>query len=154
MGGAGEVLEDEGIVPGFGDVWGEFSPTQDTGDRSVVGRGDMGTFQMTASSGSSSSSSSHSASRSLTVFLFESCHDCLLAFTPGDGRVSKLWELLRDSVRVAGDDDLRVFEGEGDREDRCGAARLRLLSEGTDGEAESFPGADSCECCLWTAWLT
>jgi hypothetical protein len=128
----------------------------ETGDRSCVGRGDIGTFQMTASSGSSSSSSSHSASLSLRVFRFESCHDCLLEFSPGDGN-SIFRELFRESVRGP-EADLCVLDGEGDREEREGAARLKLLSDGTDGDVKPllacFPGAESCDCCLCMAWLT
>jgi hypothetical protein len=112
---------------------------------------------MTASSGSSSSSSSHSASLSFTVFRFESCHDILLEFRPGDGNASIFRELFRESVRCP-EADLCVCAGDGDREERWGAARLRLLSDGTDGDVKPllacFPGADSCVCCLWTAWLT
>lgn len=146
MGGAGEVLDDDdSIVPGCGDVWGEFSPIQDAGDRSCVGRGDMGMFQMTASSGSSSSSSSHSASRSLTVFRFVSCHDCRLDASPGEGKTS-FRELLRERVRGP-EEDLWVLDGDGDREVRCGAARLRLPRDGTEGEVKPllacFPGAAS-----------
>lgn len=115
----------------------------------------MGTFQMTASSGSSSSSSSHSASLSFTVFLLESCHDCLLEPKPGDGKTS-FRELLRDNVRGP-EADLCVFEGDGEREERWGAARLRLESEGTEGEVKPLlaclPGAESWAC--WRmAWLT
>ena len=118
--GAGEVLDDledeDTKASGLGDAKGGLSPTQDSGDRSIVGRGEMGIFQMTASSGSSSSSSSHSASLSFTVFLFESCHDALLEPKPGDGKTS-FRELLRDRVRGA-EADLCVLDGDGDREER------------------------------------
>lgn len=96
--GAGDGFAEDSAVPGSGDVWGVLSPVQGTGDRSCVGRGDIGIFQMTASSGTSSSSSSHSASLSLTVFRFESCQDCLLEAKLGDGKTS-FRELLRESVR-------------------------------------------------------
>jgi hypothetical protein len=159
--GAGEVLEDlEGggtNTSGLGEAKGGLSPIQDSGERSIVGRGEMGIFQMTASSGSSSSSSSsHSASLSLRVFLFESCHDCLLEPSAGEGKTS-FRELLRDRVRGAVE-DLCVLDGDGEREERAGAARLRLEREGTEGEVKPrlaccLPGADSWAC--WrTAWLT
>tara|TARA_R110002003_G_scaffold97_37_gene8051 strand:+ start:138 stop:482 length:345 start_codon:yes stop_codon:yes gene_type:complete len=114
----------------------------------------MGTFIMIASSGSSSSSSSHSASLSLTVLRFESCHDCLLELNEGEGSTSMLRELLRERVR--GDEgNLCVFEGDGDREDLLGAARLMLVRDGADGDVKpllsGFPGAASCACCLCTA---
>jgi hypothetical protein len=110
-----------------------------------------------ASSGSSSSSSSHSASLSLTVFRFASCHDCLLEFSPGEGKLSRFRELLRESVRGAEGKPL-VLEGDGERDERLGAARPRLVRDGADGEVKPllscFPGAVSCDCCLWTAWWT
>jgi hypothetical protein len=101
---------------------------------------------MTASWGSSSSSSSHSASLSFTVFRFESCHDALLEFSPGDGNASMFRELFRESVRCPGI-GLCVCDGDGDREERWGAARLRLLSDGTEGDVKPLlacvPGAES-----------
>ena len=48
--------------------------SSDFASRSDGGRGESGTFQMTASSGSSSSLSSYSSSSSLTVFR-PGCHD-------------------------------------------------------------------------------
>lgn len=114
----------------------------------------MGTFQMTASSGSSSSSSSHSASRSLTVFRFASCHDCRLVLSEGDGETSRFLELRRDSVRGE-EGNFCVFEGDWDRDERVGAERLMLVSEGAEGEVKPLrsclPGAASCCCCRWTA---
>jgi hypothetical protein len=114
----------------------------------------MGTFQITASSGSSSSSSSHSASLSFTVLRFESCHDCLLELNDGEGNTSKFRELLRESVRGA-EGSFCVFEGDGDREDRFGADRLMLVSDGAEGDVKPLlsclPGAASCVCCRCTA---
>lgn len=106
---------------------------------------------MKASSGNSSSpSSSHSASLSFTVLRFESCHDCRLEFTDGDGKTS-FRELLRDSVRGPVG-DLAVFEGEEERDEWFGAARLRVVRVGADGEVKPllncFPGAVSCVGCL------
>jgi hypothetical protein len=116
----------------------------------------MGTFQMTASSGSSSSSSSHSASLSFTVLRFASCHDCLRELNDGDGKTS-FRELLRDSVRGA-EGNFWLFAGEGDRDERCGAARLMVVSVGAEGDVRAlldiFPGAASCVCLPWTAFLT
>lgn len=109
---------------------------------------------MTASSGSSSSSSSHSASLSLTVLRFASCHDCLRALSEGEGRTSSVRELFRESVRGA---EVCVLEGEGDREERRGAARVMVCKEGADGDVKPlriFPGASCCGCCWRTAWLT
>ncbi len=108
----------------------------------------MGIFQITASSGSSSSSSSsHSASLSFTVFRFESCHDCLLLFSIGDGRTSRVLELVRDSER--GEDEYRCgLEGDCDRGERVGADKVVLLSEGVEGDEKPrlicLPGAESC----------
>jgi hypothetical protein len=106
----------------------------------------MGTFQMTASSGSSSSpSSSHSASLSFTVFRFASCQDCLREVIEGEGKTSFL-ELLRDSVRGA-EENFALLAGDGDRDERCGAVRLMVVSVGADGDVkpllDSFPGAAS-----------
>jgi hypothetical protein len=117
----------------------------------------MGTFQMTASSGSSSSpSSSHSASLSFTVFRFASCQDCLREAIEGEGKTSFL-ELLRDSVRGA-EGNFALLAGDGDRDERCGAARLMVVSVGADGDVkpllDNFPGAASCVCLPCTAFLT
>lgn len=107
----------------------------------------MGTFQMTASSGSSSSSSSHSASRSFTVLRVPCCHDCLLA-TEGEGETSRLRELFRDRERCEDDEGSGLF-GEGDLERRIGACRFVMLaSDGAEGDEKPllicFPGACSC----------
>jgi hypothetical protein len=117
----------------------------------------MGTFQMTASSGSSSSpSSSHSASLSFTVFRLASCHDCLRELIEGEGRTS-FRELLRESVRGE-EGNFELLAGDGDRDERCGAARLMLVSVGADGDVrallDGFPGAASCVCLPWIAFLT
>jgi hypothetical protein len=117
------------------------------GVRSCTGRGEMGTFQINASSGSSSSpSSSHSASLSFTVLRFASCHDCLRAFTDGDGMTSIFRELFRDNVRDAMG-DLAALEGEGERDERFGAARPRVVRVGADGDVKPLrnclPGAAS-----------
>ena|SRR5690242_15442577 len=113
----------------------------------------MGMFQMTASSGSSSSSSSHSASLSFTVLRFASCHDCLRALIEGEGRTSRVRELFRDSVCAA---DVCVLEGEGDREERRGAARLMVCSEGAEGEVKPLRILPGCSCCGCgrMAWLS
>jgi hypothetical protein len=124
---------------------------------SCTGRGEIGILYIIASSGKSSSSSSHSASRSFTVFRFVSCHDCLLEFSPGEGKALRFRELFRDSVRGP-EGKVSVLEGEGEREERLGAARLRLVSEGADGDVKPLriflPGAMSCACCLCTALFT
>lgn len=107
------------------------------GERSCTGRGEIGTFQMIASSGRSSSpSSSHSASRSLAVFRAAVCHDCLLGFMGVlEGEISCVRELLRERLRGAEVNDLWEFAGEGERERRPGAARLvTLVSMGAEGE--------------------
>lgn len=117
----------------------------------------MGMFQTTASSGNSSSSSSHSASLSLTVFRFESCHDCRLALREGDGKTSMFRELRLERVRGAAEKEW-ALDGEGDREERFGAESDMVVSEGTEGEVKPlrscFPGAASCACWRWTAWWT
>lgn len=146
------LLEEASIVPatlGLGD--GRLPQLE--GVRSWTGRGEIGTFQTIASSGSSSSSSSHSASLSFTVFRFASCHDCRREFSPGDGSTS-FRELRRDSVRGA-DGFLCVVDGEGDREERFGALKPRVVRVGADGDVKPllicFPGAASWVCCLDTA---
>jgi hypothetical protein len=128
------------------------------GVRSCTGRGEIGTFQIKASSGSSSSpSSSHSASLSFTVLRFASCHDCLLEeLNDGEGSTSMFRELFRDNVRgTVG--DFAVLEGEGDRDERFGAARPKVVSEGADGDVKPLlnclPGAASCVGCLCPALL-
>jgi hypothetical protein len=154
--GAGDGLREvDSIAPamlGFGD--GRLPLLE--GVRSWTGRGEMGMFQITASSGSSSSSSSHSASLSLRVFRFESCHDCLLEFSPGDGN-SIFRELFRDNVRDCVG-NFCAFEGEGDRDDLFGADRPMVVSVGAEGDVKPllicFPGAASWVCCLCTALLT
>jgi hypothetical protein len=111
-------------------------------------------FQMTASSGSSSSSSSHSASLSFTVLRFASCHDCLRALTEGEGNTSSVRELFRESVRGA---EVCVLEGDGDRDERRGAARLMVCNEGADGDVNPrliFPGLNCGGGCCRTTWLT
>lgn len=157
--GAGEVFsEDACPVLASVEIWFGLSPDVDrAGDRSWAGRGEMGTFQMTASSGNSSSSSSHSASLSLTVFLFVSCHDCRLVLSEGEGNMSMLRELRRERVRGAEEAEC-ALDGEGEREERLGAARLMLARDGAEGDVkplrDSFPGAESWPCWRWTAWLT
>lgn len=142
--GAGEVfaesefsLDEVGrLMRGLGSLGG-LPQDEAAGDRSCTGRGEMGTFQMMASSGSSSSpSSSHSASRSFAVFLAVVCHDCLLAFMGVlEGEISWVRELLRERVRGAEVNDLCEFAGEGERDRRPGAARLEtLLSIGAEGD--------------------
>lgn len=143
--GAGEIFfgDNDGRLGSLGTDEKGLPPIE--GERSCVGLGEIGTFQMKASSGTSSSSSSHSASLSLTVFRFASCHDCLLELIDGDGRTSIFRELFLDSVRVA--DCTCVLEGEGERDERWGAARPVLVSDGADGEEKPllscFPGAAS-----------
>lgn len=114
-------------------------------------------FQMTASSGNSSSSSSHSASLSLTVFRFESCHDCRRALSEGDGKACMFRELRLESVREAAGPEC-ALEGEGDRDERWRADSDMVVSEGTDGDVKPglscLPGAASCACWRWTAWWT
>lgn len=108
---------------------------------------------MTASSGSSSSSSSHSASLSFTVLRFASCHDCLRALTEGEGKTSNVLELFLESVRGA---EVCALEGDGDRDERRGAARFMVCNDGADGDTNPlliFPGASCCGGCR-TAWLT
>jgi hypothetical protein len=150
--GAGEGFLDNGCgwnalaTSGFGE--GRL-PLLD-GVRSCIGRGEIGTFQIKASSGSSSSpSSSHSASLSFTVLRLASCHDCRREFKPGEGKTS-FRELFRDSVRgTAGD---FADDGEGERDERFGAARLRVVRVGADGDVKPrlncLPGALSCDGCL------
>jgi hypothetical protein len=159
--GCGEYRDNEGAGDGFLEDGSIVPATLGSGDgrllqldgvRSCTGRGEMGTFQMTASSGSSSSSSlSHSASRSFRVLRFASCHDCLRELSDGEGRTS-FRELFRDSVRGA-EVNVELFAGDGDRDERCGAARLMELSEGADGDVRAlldiFPGAASCVGLFW-----
>jgi hypothetical protein len=82
--------------------------------RSCGGRGEIGTFQMTASSGSSSSKSLISSSSSFTVFR-PGCHDCLLLVRPIEGLGVPRLELLEDRTE-RGDrgDDVYAFIGEVD----------------------------------------
>jgi hypothetical protein len=152
--GCGEFRDSEGAGDGFREDGSSVPATLGSGDGrlpefdgilSWTGRGEMGTFQMTASSGSSSSSSSHSASLSFTVLRFASCHDCLRELNDGEGKTS-FRELLRDRVRGA-EGNLWLFAGDGDRDERCGAARLMVVSVGADGDVRAFldifPGAAS-----------
>jgi hypothetical protein len=153
--GCGEYRDNDGAGDGFLEVdsiapamlgFGEGKLPLLEGVRSWTGRGEMGIFQMTASSGNSSSSSSHSASLSLTVLRFASCHDCLLELNDGEGKTSIFRELFRDSVRDC-EGKFCVFDGEGDRDERFGAARLMLVSVGAEGDMKPllicFPGAAS-----------
>lgn len=154
---AGDVFAEYGsprcevgrLVAGLVSVWGGLPHEEGAGERSCAGRGEMGTFQMTASSGSSSSSSSHSASRSLTVLRVAVCHDCLLEAIEGVGETSRFRELLRDRERCEEDEEGSGLFGEGDLERRTGACRLVMFArEGADGEEKPlricFPGA-----CSW-----
>jgi hypothetical protein len=147
------------LVAGLGEVWGGLPHEEGAGERSCAGRGEIGTFQMTASSGRSSSPSSmsHSASRSLAVLRAACCHDCRLAAIEGD--TSRFRELLRDRERWEEEEGSGLF-GEGERERRTGACRLVMLaSEGADGDEKPlrrcFPGAWSCDPArkLWLVWI-
>lgn len=81
--------------------------------------GDIGTFQMTASSGTSSSESWYSASSSLTVL--RGCHDCLrpnaLKLPPIGDRPVLECEDLGTLL------DMSSFEGEGDLDSRVRPVR-------------------------------
>ena len=162
---AGEVFDevspriDAGrLLAGLYTLCGGLPAVEGAGDRSCAGLGEMGTFQMIASSGNSSSSSSHSASRSLAVLRAVCCHDWRRsrAVIEGVGETSSLRELERESERAA-EENACDFEGEGEREDRVGAAGDKLASEGAEGEVNprltDLPGALSCDCGL-TALLT
>jgi hypothetical protein len=156
-GGAGDVRAEfgPGTLAGLGS--GEKGLPFIDGERFCIGRGEIGTFIMTASSGRSSSSSSHSASFSLTVLRFASCQDCRRVLRAGEGSPSMVRELWRERVRSA-EGTSCPFEGDGERELRLGAARLTVVSDGADGDVkplrDCFPGAASCVCGLCTALWT
>jgi hypothetical protein len=92
--------------------------------RSCGGRGEMGTFQMTASSGNSSSKSFISSSSSFTVFR-PGCHDCLLLGGPIGGLGVPWLELLEDRTeRADRGEDAYVVTGEVDLDLFAFAMRL------------------------------
>lgn len=126
------------------------------GDRSFGGRGDIGTFQITASSGSSSSaSSSHSASRSLAVLRVPCCQDCRRELFEETDETSRFLELLRERERGADENTGECrFEGEGERDCRP-LLGMVLLREGAEGDVsprriDDLVGAlkPGCCCCV------
>jgi hypothetical protein len=71
-----------------------------------------------------------------------------------EGDTSSVCELLRERVGRA---EACEFEGEGDREERWGAARPVVVSDGAEGDVRPrricLLGAVSWECWRWTAWM-
>lgn len=67
----------------------------------------------------------------------------------GEGRTSSVRELFRERVRGAA--AVCALEGDGERDERRGAARPTVCSDGADGEVKPlriFPGANCCcGCC-------
>lgn len=96
--------------------------------RSCGGRGDMGTFQITASSGTSSSESWHSSSNSAVDLRF-GCQELRRGLRTGEGPDRTRGVL--EGIDIGDSGQLPGCVGDGDL-DRCFFARV-MASEGAEG---------------------